>query len=116
MNHLTGMPCFLLNDTRLTIPPELRERVHSRIILAPCNGNLWLFTLPFWKKVIDKLAAAEPSEERTALLGMIATALEVEIVAGKAQLPEAITTQLAQGEEVILDGKTVGFLERQPAD
>ena len=113
MNHITGMPCFLLNDTKLTIPPELRERIHSRIILAPCNDNLWLFTQPFWKRFIDQLAAAEPSEERTAFLRMIATAIEVEIVAGKAQLPEKITTKLAQGGDVFLDGKPVGNLERK---
>lgn len=116
MQSKATKPVFSIENHHVHLPEAFCEFTPRQIIAATLSGNLWLFTQPFWKRFIDKLAAAEPSEERMAFLRMIATAFEVEIVAGKAQLPEAITTQLAQGGDVFLDGKPVGILERKPGE
>lgn len=109
-------PVFSIANHHFHLPEAFCEFTPRQIIAATLSGNLWLFTQPFWKKFIDKLAAAEPSEERTAFLRMVGSALEAGIIAGKAQLPEEIAVQLVQGGEVFLDVKPVGTLERKSGE
>lgn len=114
MQHLSEtLGVFSLDGNQLTLPQGFQTEDHSDIILAPHNGNLWLFSARFWEILVDKLASEDPSDERTSIMRALVLACEVRVRGGKAYLPESIAARLGQGGEVFLDGKPVGTIERQ---
>ena len=108
----SNQPFFELQHGVLLIPEELRERVSEQCIVSAHGGSLYLFPAAKWGNLIDKLAAAKPSPERHAALLMLCLAVEVEVSAGRLELPEPILSRLGPEADVLLVGQQIGVIAR----
>lgn len=108
----SNQPVFELQNGVMLIPEELRERVSEQLIVSAHGGSLYLFPAAIWDNLINILAAAKPSPERHAALLMLCLAVEVEVSAGRLELPELILSRLGPEADVLLAGKQIGMIAR----
>lgn len=91
---------------------DLGVSIAGDLIVSSHGGELYLFPFANWGDLIDDLAVAKPSLERNAIMSMIGLAVEVEISAGRLEVPELIRSRLGPNPAILPAGKQIGIISR----